>query len=164
MENNMKEISEMLIYNLAFRVRLYIASKLSEENRAYDLSDREALLLELIDTKGSMSISEISHFYPKVSNSTISTTISKLWREKKLVDKHILPEDQRITTVTLTAQGHKLLGQIKKIQTGVYNTVAKSPGLSAEKNEFFQQILENSIGFLDDLLGLRLNGPTDVHV
>ena len=85
----MKEVTEMMIYDMAFRVRLFIASKLTEEQRATDLSDREALLLELIGTKGSMSISEISNFYPKVSNSTISTTITKLWKEKKLVDKKI---------------------------------------------------------------------------
>ncbi len=157
MENEMKEVTEMIIYNLAFRVRLYIASKLSEENRVNDLSDREALLLELIDTKGSMSISEISHFYPKVSNSTISTTISKLWKEKKLVDKNILPENQRITAVNLTDEGRKVVGQIKQNQSDVFKTVAKSLGLSAEKNESFQQVLENSIEFFDELLGLGLD-------
>ena len=153
----MKEFTESMIYNLAFRVRLYIASRLSEENRVNDLSEREALLLELIDTKGSMSISELSHFYPKVSNSTISTTISKLWKDKKLVDKNILPENQRITSVNLTDEGRRVLAQIKKDQAHVFNTVAKSLGLSAEKNEAFRQILENSIGFFDELLGLQLN-------
>ena len=153
----MKELTEMMIYEVAFRVRLFIASRSPEDKRAGDLSDREALLLELIDTKGSICISEISNFYPKVSNSTISTTISKLWKEKKLVDKNILPENQRITTVTLTDEGRKALNKLKKNQTDVYKTVAKSLGLSAEQNESFQQILENAIGFFDDLLGLRLD-------
>lgn len=153
----MKEVTEMLIYDLAFRVRLFIASKLSEENRVNDLSDREVLLLELIDIKGSMNISEIGNFYPKVSNSTISTTISKLWKEKKLVDKNILPEDQRITAVSLTDEGRKVLGQIKKNQTDVFNSVAESLGLSAEQDQPFQQILEKSIEFFDELLGLRLD-------
>jgi len=83
----MNELTEMMIYEMAFRVRLYIASILSEENRINALSEREALVLELIDAKGSMSISEIGNFYPKVSNSTISTTITKLWKDKNLVDK-----------------------------------------------------------------------------
>lgn len=160
----MKQVTEMIIYELAFRIRLFIASKQSEEKPIRDLSDREALLLELIDTKGSMSISEISNFYPKVSNSTISTTISKLWKEKKLVDKNILPENQRITTVSLNDKGRKVLGQIKKNQIDVFNTVAKSLGLTAQQNESFQQILENSIGFFNELLGLGLNEPTDMHV
>lgn len=155
----MKEVTEMMIYDMAFRVRLFIASKLSEEKRATDLSDREALLLELIGTKGSMSISEISFFYPKVSNSTISTTITKLWKEKKLVDKNILPENQRITAVSLTDKGRDRLEQIKQKQSDVFTTVATSLDLTAEQNESFQLILKSSIGFFDELLELRLNEP-----
>ncbi len=155
----MKEVTEMMIYDMAFRVRLYIASKLSEEKRVHDLSDREALLLELIGTKGNMTISEISNFHPRVSNSTISTTITKLWKEKKLVDKIILPENQRITTVRLTDKGRDMLERIKQKQSDVFTTVAKSLGLNAEQNESFHQILATSIGFFDDLLELRLNDP-----
>ena len=156
----MKEVTEMMIYDMAFRVRLYIASKMSEEKRVQDLSDREALILELIGTKGNMCISEIGNFYPRVSNSTISTTITKLWKEKKMVDKIILPENQRITTVRLTDKGRDMLEQIKRKQADVFTTVAKSLGLSREQNESFHQILASSIGFFDELLGLRLNDPS----
>lgn len=156
----MKEVTEMMIYDMAFRVRLFIASKLTEEKRATDLSDREALLLELIGTKGSMSISEISNFYPRVSNSTISTTITKLWKEKKLVDKNILPENQRITAVSLTDKGRNRLEQIKQSQSDAFTTVANSLNLTEEQNESFHVILKNSIGFFDELLELRLNAPS----
>ena len=156
----MKEVTEMMIYDMAFRVRLFIASKLSEGKRAADLSDRETLILELIGTKGRMSISEISNFYPKVSNSTISTTITKLWKEKKLVDKNILPENQRITAVSLTDKGRDRLEQIKQKQSDVFTTVATSLDLTAEQNESFQLILKSSIGFFDELLELRLNEPS----
>ena len=156
----MEAVSEMMIYDMAFRVRLFIASKLSEEKGGNNLSDRESLLLELIGTKGSMSISEISNFYPRVSNSTISTTITKLWKEKKLVDKNILPENQRITTVSLTDKGREIVEQIKREQSNVFTTVAQSLGLTADQNESFHQILKSSIGFFDDLLGLQLNEPT----
>ncbi|MGB5748269.1 MAG: MarR family winged helix-turn-helix transcriptional regulator, partial [Desulfobacterales bacterium] len=140
-----------------FRVRLYIASKISEEKQLNDLSEREALILELIGTKCCMSISEIGNFYPKVSSSTISTTISKLWKDKKLVDKKILPENQRITTVNLTEKGRTVLEQIKKNQSAVFNTVTASLGLSVEQSESFQYILEHAIGYFDEMLGLELN-------
>jgi DNA-binding MarR family transcriptional regulator len=158
----MKEVTETMIYDMAFRVRLYIASTLSEEKRVNDLSDREALLLELIGTRDNMSISEISNFYPKVSNSTISTTITRLWKEKKLVDKQILPENQRITTVRLNDRGREVLKEIKKKQSDVFTTVAKSLGLNAEQNESFHDILQTSIGFFDDLLELRMDEPATV--
>jgi DNA-binding MarR family transcriptional regulator len=155
----MTEVTESMIYDMAFRVRLYIASKLADERRINDLSERETLLLQLVGTTGRMSISEICNYYPRVSNSTISTTITKLWKEKKLVDKNILPENQRITTVNLTEKGQKVVAEIKRKQSDVFNTVTTSLGLSAEQNESFQLVLKRSIGFFDDLLGLELNEP-----
>jgi len=156
----MDEVIEMMIYDMAVRVRLFIASKLSEEKGVNDLSDRESLLLELIGTKGSMSISEIGNFYPRVSSSTISTTITKLWKEKKLVDKNIPPENQRITAVSLTDKGREIVEQIKRKQSDVFTNVAQSLGLTADQNESFHQVLENSIGFFDKLLELQVNKPT----
>ena len=155
----MTEVTESMIYEMAFRVRLYIASKLADEKRINDLSERETLLLQLVGTTGRMSISEICNYYPRVSNSTISTTITKLWKEKKLVDKNILPENQRITTVNLTEKGQKVSDEIKKKQSDVFNTVTTSLGLSAEQNESFQLVLKSAIGFFDELLGLELNEP-----
>ena len=153
----MKEVTEMLVYDMAFRVRLYLASKLSEEKKIDNLSEREALLLELIGTKRSMSISEIGNFYPRVSGSTISTTITRLWKDKKLVDKNILPENQRITTVSLTDRGRDVLNQIKQKQSDVFSTVTNSLGLSPELDRSFKEILENAIGYFDEKLGLTLD-------
>ena len=155
----MTEMTESMIYDMAFRVRLYIASRLADGNRINELTERETLILQLIGTTGRMSISEICNFYPRVSSSTISTTITKLWKEKKLVDKNILPENQRITTVNLTEKGQKVLEEIKKKQSDVFNTVTTSLGLSAEQNESFQIVLKSAIGFFDDMLGLELNEP-----
>ena len=152
----MAEVTETMIYEMAFRVRLYIASKLSEDKRLNDLSEREALLLELVGTVGCLSISEIGNFYPKVSSSTISTTITKLWKDKKLVDKRILPENQRITTVNLTEKGRSVWEQIKQNQSDVFKTVATSLGLSVKQSESFQHILEHAIGQFNEMLGLEL--------
>jgi len=151
-----KKNTELLIYDLAFRVRLYMASIISEK-KVGDLTDRESLLIELIGMKGSMSISEIGNLYPTVSNSTISTTITKLWKDRKLVDKRILPENQRVTTVTLTEKGQKLLSEIRRTQSDTFSTVAKSLGLSPDQVENFQDILEHAIGFFNKTLGLKLD-------
>jgi len=143
---------------MAFRVRLYIASKISEQ-KVGDLTDRETLILELVGMKGNMSISEIGSLYPTVSNSTISTTITRLWKDKKLVDKRILPENQRVTTVSLTEKGQKVLEEIKRSQSEVFSTVTVSLGLEPDQVEYFQEILENAIAFFDKTLGLTLEGP-----
>jgi len=106
---------ETLIYEISLRVRLFMASK-GGSNIA-DLTHRERLLLELIGMRENMSISEISNLCPTVSNSTISTTITRLWKDRKLVEKRILPENQRITTVSLTEQGRRVLGSIKEAES-----------------------------------------------
>jgi DNA-binding MarR family transcriptional regulator len=152
----MKKHTESLIYDMAFRVRLYIASKISE-NKVGDLTDRESLIIELIGMSGSMSISEIGSLYPTVSNSTISTTITKLWKDKRLVNKTILPENQRVTTVTLTEKGQKILSEIRHTQSDVFSTVTVSLGLSPDQVEHFQDILEHAIGYFDKTLGLKLD-------
>jgi DNA-binding MarR family transcriptional regulator len=153
----MKNNTEKLIYDMAFRVRLYIASKVSEQ-KVGDLTERETLILELVGMKGNMSISEIGSLYPTVSNSTISTTITKLWKDKKLVDKRILPENQRVTTVSLTEKGKKVLEEIKRTQSEVFSTVTVSLGLAPDQVQYFQEILENAISFFDETLGLSLDG------
>ncbi|MBT8368190.1 MAG: winged helix-turn-helix transcriptional regulator [Deltaproteobacteria bacterium] len=152
----MGKSTESLIYDMAFRVRLYMASKVSEQ-KVGDLTDRESLIIELLGMKGSMSISEIGSLYPSVSNSTISTTITKLWKDKKLVDKKILPENQRVTTVTLTEKGKQILAEIKRTQADVFSTISVSLGLSPDQVGYFQEILENATVFFDDIMGLKLN-------
>ncbi len=153
----MTKATESMIYEMAFRVRLYITSKFPDDKRLNDLSEREALLLELIGTMGRLSISEIGNFYPQVSSSTISTTITKLWKEKKLVDKKILPENQRITTVNLSEKGRTVLEKIRKHHADVFKTVTASLGLSAKQSDSFERILAHAIGYFDEMLGLDLD-------
>jgi DNA-binding MarR family transcriptional regulator len=160
----MPEVNETMIYEMAFRMRLYLASSLLEDTHNNDLNERESLLLELVGTKGGMSISEICSFYPKVSSSTISTTITRLWKDKQLVDKKILPENQRITTVNLTEKGQGVLRQIKQKQTRVFKTMAASLSLSLEQSESFNEVLGNAIAFFDNLLNLQLNDPDPLGV
>jgi len=152
----MEKHTESLIYDMAFRVRLYIASKISEK-KVGDLTDRESLIIELIGMKGSMSISEIGNLCPTVSNSTISTTITKLWKDRQLVDKTILPENQRVTTVNLTEKGRKVLSEIRRTQSDVFSTVTASLGLAPDQVENIQGIIEHAIRFFDKTLGLKLD-------
>ena len=75
------------------------------------------------------------------------------------MDKKILPENQRVTTVNLTDKGYATLEQIKINQSDVFNTVTTSLGLTAEQRESFHFILEHAIEYFDELLDLELNTP-----
>lgn len=145
---------EKLIYDMSLRIRLYRVSKGQGEGPA-GLSERETLLIELIGLKGSMSISELVKLYSRVSPSTISTTITRLWRDKKLVYKATHPTNQRLTIVSLTDVGKKVLTQIIADRSRIYRKVAQSLGVLSEQNGSFQLFLENGIEFFNQKLGLE---------
>jgi DNA-binding MarR family transcriptional regulator len=149
----MEKSVEMLIYEMAFRVRLFRMLQ-ETENRTLDLTDREVGLLEILSMKDSMSVSEIASLYPTVSSSTISNSITKLWKEKKLVNKMINPENQRITIVSLNAKGKKFVKEIKKANSALYKTITVSLNLSSEEEIILKSILNKSIKFFDDRLNL----------
>ena len=146
---------ETLIYEISLRVRLFMTSERAG-NTAVNLTDRECLLLELVGMREKMSISEISKLCPTVSNSTISTTITGLWKDREFVEKTILPENQRVTIVSLTARGKRVLNEIKKSQSEVYKTIAQSLNLSAEQDAYFKALIENAIGFFNHKLGFKM--------
>jgi DNA-binding MarR family transcriptional regulator len=105
----MGKSTEMLIYEMSLRVRLFRMFTGSENNPG-NLTDREILILELLSMKDSMSISEIG-------------AITKLWKENKLVNKQILPENQRVTAVSLTDEGRSVIEEIKRTKSKIYSTI-----------------------------------------
>ena len=149
---------EMVLAEMSLRVRLLMSAE-NAGKRLAGLSERETLLLELIGTKKGMCISEIAEFFGGVSSSTISMTITKLWRKHKLVDKTIMPKNQRVTMVSLTDKGQQLLAEIKKDQLMIYKTVTESLGLAPEQDENLRKLLNNSIRFFDKQLGLNKRNP-----
>jgi DNA-binding MarR family transcriptional regulator len=144
---------EELMYDMSLRARLYRVSKGLGEGPA-GLSEREALLLELIGLKGSVSISEIVKLYVKASPSTISTTITRLWKDKKLVDKNIDPDNQRLTMVSLTAKGRAALEEIIRARSKLYTAVTESLGVAQEENSLFRTAMKNGARYFDGILGL----------
>lgn len=149
---------EMILAEMSLRVRLLMSAE-NAGKRIGGLSERETLLLELIGTKKGMCISEIAEFFGGVSSSTISMTITKLWRKRRLVDKTIMPKNQRVTMVSLTDEGKRLLAEIKKDQLMIYKTVTESLGLAPEQDENLRRLLQNSIRFFDTQLGLKKRNP-----
>ena len=130
------------------RVRV-MKSSLRSEKRIGDLTDREILLIELLGSKSDMNISEICKLYPQVSASTISTTITKLWKEKGLLIKKILPENQRVTIVNLTKQGKRVLEEIRAMNIALYSTIEDSLGMTAKELNWLSERIEKAIEFFD---------------
>lgn len=148
----MEKSIEELIYESSMRIRLYRASLTKKD--VSDLSDKELLLLELLSTTRQLSIQEIVSRYSSVSKSTISITLTKLWR-KKLIDKAANPENQRVKDVKLTSKGLRTLEELKKTRADVYKAIIDSLKLDKSEEKTFKRILYRSIDYFDGKLKLQ---------
>jgi len=161
--DKMSENIAALMYETNLRVRLFRTSTGAAGKHVVALTQRERLLVELIGMRDSMSISEISQLCPTISNSSISTIITRLWKDKKLVEKKILPENQRITNVSLTTEGRRVLNSIKVWESEVYKRIGESLGLSPEQDEYFKAVIEIAIIFFNHKLGFQMGRAETVY-
>ena len=145
-----------LMDDLGMRLRLLRAAQ-EGASRTEDLSERDILLLELLNSRGKMAVSEISAAYSNVSESTISTNITKLWKNRKLVSKTINPENQRVTFVDLTDKGRELLSVIKRQRGERMTTMFRAMKFSDEERAMMERVVARAIDFFDEHLGLKKN-------
>jgi DNA-binding MarR family transcriptional regulator len=145
-----RELSK-LMDELGLRMRLLRATQENGAGTA-DLSERDILLLELLDSHGRMTVSEIGASYPHVSESTISTNITKLWREKKLVSKSINPDNQRITFVDITDKGREILKKVRQMRTERLATLFRAMEFSDEERQVMERLTSRAISFFDQYL------------
>ena len=142
---------EKAIHKISFRMRLFRARQ--ENIGPQNLTERDIMLLELIEGHGSMTISQIAASYPGVSESTISTGVTKLWRDK-LVSKTINPENQRVTIVELTEKGAEALVVVKSQRAERFNTLFHAIETTDDEKQVFMRVLTRAIGYFDEVLGL----------
>lgn len=139
------------IYDISLRVRLYRASR-RINNETGALSDREFLLMQFLHSKEKeMSISEIIESCPAIGMSTISATITKLWKNK-LVSKRIPVDNQRITMVQLTKKGETKLKELKENQRHVFTALIEALNLTDEEHLIFKNVLDRANNYFNEIL------------
>ncbi len=125
---------------------------------AAGLTEREMTILTLLDAKDKLTVSEISSAEPGVSDSTISTTITKLWREKKLVDKTPSMEDQRTTYVSLSEKGKGVIGEIKKQRRDRFEALFKALDVTREEEALLVKVNKRAVEYFDKHFDLNGKG------
>jgi DNA-binding MarR family transcriptional regulator len=139
-----------LIDELSLRMRLLRASQEADQ-KIDGLAERDMLLLELSYDRGQMTVSQIAGLCPSVSESTISTNITKLWRQK-LVTKNINPENQRIVFVELTPKGSEVIESFKKMRAQRTATLFKAMEVSEEERQVMERVITRAVEFFDRFL------------
>jgi DNA-binding MarR family transcriptional regulator len=136
------------ISELSLRMRL-IKSMQEDKSSSSNLTDRDMLLLEMVDKAGAMTVSQIAAVHPNVSESTISTLITRLWRDKKVVSKTICPENQRVTNVELTKKGKKELEVFAAHQAVRYKALLKAMQISEEEGQVLYDVMSRAVTVFD---------------
>lgn len=141
---------EKAVRDINLRFRLIRAAQEARQGEEEEINDREALLLELLIEKGTMSISEISTAYPDLSESTVSTQVTKLWRDKGMVSKTIDPNNQRVTLVELTEKGRITIEKILRQRQERYNTFFHAISVTPEEKKVLVDVFNRATRFIDE--------------
>lgn len=142
---------EKAINELSLRMRMIRAIQ-EDAAPSGALSERESLILQLLGERGQMTVTQIAEAWPNVSESTISMTITKLWRKLGLVSKTISPENQRITLVDLTAKGKKELEIILGHRNERLKALFESINMTDEEKQVLISICQRGVKMLDRFL------------
>jgi DNA-binding MarR family transcriptional regulator len=139
--------------DLAFRMRL-LKARQEDQAGQENLTERELLILELLSENGPMPVSHLSAADPCVSDSTISSTITKLWRNEKMVTKTISPENQRTTIIGLTDKGKKVIDIVNEQRGERFEALLEAINLTNGETEVLQNVFDRAILFFDKHLGI----------
>ena len=151
------------IRDLTFRMRLFKAGQ-EEQLDGENLSEREMLILELLHEKGEMAVSQISAADGGASDSTISSTITRLWRNKKMVTKTISPENQRTTIIGLTDNGRKTIEVFNKQRDERFAALFEAIDVTNGEKEALLNILSRAIKVFDKRLNIKETGNNGVLI
>jgi len=139
---------------LAFKMRLIKANQEEQMNgplkgrlTTEGLSERESLILELLYEKGKMTVSQIAAADPGACDSTISSTITKLWRDKNMVTKTISPQNQRNTYIELTDKGRETTELFIKMRDERFRTLFEAINVTEEEKEVLYNVLNRATRF-----------------
>lgn len=144
---------ERAIHELSLRMRLI---RLIQEDQQPEelLNERESLILQQIAEQGPMRVSQVAESWPNVSESTISMTLTRLWK-KKLVSKTVSPDNQRTTLVALTEPGQVELSRILEQRRQRFQTLFDAIQVTPEEKDVLVRVCQRGVTCLDEALGIR---------
>jgi DNA-binding MarR family transcriptional regulator len=150
-------MSKELMNAILVLSRRMLTLKATQEDQAGEgaVGEREVMILGLLKEKGTMSISEIAEEIPNVSYSTISTDVTRLWREQKLVDKSIDPDNQRVTLVNLNEKGRKAIELVQRKRNERMKQLYEALNTTKEEEEVIIKVSNRATKYFDKLLGLN---------
>lgn len=131
------------IAKLGIKMRIYRAIQIAD-SEAGELKDREILILELLKIQGSMSMTQLSHFFPGVRISTLSMDVKRL-RGLDLIDVKVDKTDMRIHLIELSEKGHDKVAEIRSQRAKSYIPLAAAIGKDPAEQDILNNVVEKAI-------------------
>ena len=144
------------IQELTLRMRLL---KVAQEDKSNleEMTDRDIMILMLLNDRKKMTVSEIAAADATASSSTISTAITHLWRDKKMVSKTISPKSQRVTIVELTEKGKKAVETVLTQRSERFESLLKAIQVTDDEEQILINVCRRASKFMDKQFGFRTN-------
>jgi DNA-binding MarR family transcriptional regulator len=131
------------IARLGIKMRIYRAIQ-SASSQAGELKERETLILELLKIQGSMSMTQLSHFFPGVNLSTLSMDVKRL-RNLDLIDVKVDKNDMRIHLIELSENGFDKVAEVRAQRAKSYIPLASAIGKKPDELELLNRVVEKAI-------------------
>lgn len=114
-----RENEALRVLTILLRASGSVTNMLKKDMRSYGLNPTEFTVLELLYNKGEQPIQIIGNKV-LLASSSITYVIDQL-EKKKLVERKVSPADRRVSLVTLTAEGQKVMEEIFPKHTEIIN-------------------------------------------
>lgn len=137
------------IAQLGIKMRIYRAIQIADSD-AGDLRDREILILELLNTQGPMSMSDLLRFFPGIKQSTLSADVKRLRLDLEMVDMTVDRKDMRVHLIELSEKGLEKVRQIQAQRGRTYLPLSEAIGDDEEEIGFLKQVVDRAIALVNE--------------
>jgi DNA-binding MarR family transcriptional regulator len=137
------------IARLGIKMRIFRAIQIDDSETA-QLKDREILILELLKIQGSMSMTQLSHFFPGLKLSTLSMDVKRLRGELGLIHIKVDKKDMRIHLIELSNKGHDKVAELRDQKGKSYLPLAEAIGNKPADLEVLNRVVEKAIVLVEN--------------
>ena len=131
---------EKAISEINFQLYRFAAVQ-QETSELEGLAERNIMILEILNQQGQMTVTQIAEAFPYAGESTISTAITRLWRDRELVSKKRDDQNQRTRIIELTDKGKKVIEELYKQRAEKFQVLFETIKITEEERQVLLKIL-----------------------
>ena len=132
------------IARLGIKMRIFRAIQIADSDTG-QLKDREILILELLKIQGSMSMTQLSHFFPGLKLSTLSMDVKRLRVDLGLIHIKVGKNDMRVHLIELSAKGYEKVAELRAQSGKSYAPLAAAIGKNPADLDVLNRVVEKAI-------------------